>query len=80
MLGKGTVGHSRAQARQAGLAWPLAPELDDDRLELLLFSSPTMVSRLDRPVPDWAVMDVELHRSRVTRVVLSRFGAAPLIA
>ena len=42
--------------------WPLAPELDDDSLELLLFPSPIMASRLDRPVPDWAVMDRDLRR------------------
>jgi hypothetical protein len=56
-LGKATVGGYLARARQAGLLWPLAPELDDDSLELLLFPSPTMASRLDRPVPDWAVPD-----------------------
>ena len=36
-LGKTTVGDYLARARQAGLPWPLAPELDDDSLELLLF-------------------------------------------
>ena len=69
-LGKGTVGNYLARARQAGVAWPLAPELDDDSLELLLVPSPTMASRLDRPVPDWAVMDVELRRPGVTRALL----------
>ncbi len=69
-LGKGTVGGYLARARQAGLSWPLPPELDDDSLELLLFPSPTMASRLDRPVPDWAVMDRELRRPGVTRALL----------
>ena len=69
-LGKGTVGNYLARARQAGLSWPLLPELDDDSLELLLFPSPTMASRLDRPVPDWASMDVELRRPGVTRALL----------
>ena len=69
-LGKGTVGNYLARARQAGLSWPLATDLDDDSLELLLFPSPTMASRLDRPVPDWAVMDVELRRPGVTRALL----------
>ena len=69
-LGKGTVGDYLARARQAGLSWPLPPELDDDSLELLLFPSPTMASRLDRPVPDWAVMDRELRRPGVTRALL----------
>ena len=69
-LGKGTVGNYLTRARQAGLSWPLPPDLDDDSLELLLFPSPTMASRLDRPVPDWAVMDIELRRPGVTRALL----------
>jgi len=69
-LGKTTVGGYLARAGQAGLSWPLAPEPEDDSLELLLFPSPTMASRLDRPVPDWAVMDVELRRPGVTRALL----------
>ena len=69
-LGKGTVGDYLARARQASLSWPLPSELDDDSLELLLFPSPTMASRLDRPVPDWAVMDRELRRPGVTRALL----------
>ena len=59
-LGKGTVGNYLARARQAGLSWPLATDLDDDSLELLLFPSPTMASRLDRPVPDWATASCEI--------------------
>ena len=69
-LGKTTVGGYLARARQAGLSWPLAPELDDDSLELLLFPSPTMSSRLERPIPDWAAMDLELRRPGVTRALL----------
>ena len=69
-LGKGTVGGYLARARQAGLSWPLLTELDDDSLELLLFPSPTMASRIDRPVPDWSAMDVELRRPGVTRALL----------
>ena len=51
-LGKGTVGNYLVRFSQAGLSWPLPPDLDDDSLELLLFPSPTMASRLDRPMPD----------------------------
>ena len=69
-FGKGTVGNYLARARQAGLSWPLPAELDDDSLELSLFPSPTLALRLDRPVPDWAAMDVELHRPGVKRALL----------
>ena len=51
-LGKGPVGTYLLRARLAGLSWPLLPDLDDDSLELLLFLSQTMATRLDRPVPD----------------------------
>jgi len=69
-LGKSTVGGYLARAGQAALSWPLPSELDDDSLGLLLFPSPTMASRLNRSVPDWAVMDVQLRRPGVTRALL----------
>ena len=53
-----------------GFILPLAPDLDDDSLELLLFPSRTMASRLDLPMPVWAAMDVELRRPGVTRALL----------
>jgi len=53
-----------------GLSWPLPSELDDDSVELLLFPSPTMASRLDRSMPDWAAMDVDLRRPDVTRALM----------
>jgi len=52
------------------LSWPPIPELDDDSLELPLFPGPTVASQLDRPVPDWAALDVELRRLGVTRALL----------
>ena len=67
LIGAIQVGNYLTRARQAGLFWPLPSELDDDSLELLLFPSRTMASRLDLPVPDWAAMDVELRRPGVTR-------------
>ena len=69
-LSKGTVGNYLVQFSQAGLSWRLPPELDDDSLELLLFPRPTLALRLNRPVPDWAMMDRELRRPGVTRALL----------
>lgn len=69
-LGKTTVGGFLTRARQADLSRPLAPELDDDSLELLLFPSPTMAYRVDTPILDCAAMDVELRRLDVTRALL----------
>lgn len=39
-----TVGNYQARFSQAGLSWPLLPELDDDSLELLLFPRPRVMS------------------------------------
>ena len=69
-LSKGTVGNYLVRFSQAGLSRPLPPELDDDSLELLLFPRPTLALRLNRPVPDWAMMDRELRRPGVTRALL----------
>lgn len=69
-LGKGSVGGYIRRARAAGLSWPLPEGLDDDNLELLLFpASPSLPSE-ERPVPDWAVIDKEMRRSGVTRMLL----------
>ncbi len=64
-LSKGTVGNYLVRFSQAGLSWPLPPELDDDSLELLLFPRPTLALRLNRPVPDWAMMSSANSRAGV---------------
>lgn len=69
-LGKGSVGTYLRRARDADLRWPLPDGLDDDSLELLLFPSSPSVPDPDRPVPDWAAMDKELRKRRVTRMLL----------
>ena len=69
-LRRGTVGNYLMRFSQAGLPWPLPPELDDDGLKLLLFPRPTLASRLNQPVPVWAMMDRELRRPRVTRALV----------
>ena len=69
-LGKGSVGAYLRRAREAGLSWPLPEGLDDDSLELLLFPASPTVPDPDRPVPDWSVIDKELRRRGVTRMLL----------
>jgi transposase len=69
-LGKGSVGAYLRRAREAGLGWPLPEGLDDDSLELLLFPAAPTVPDPDRPVPDWAAMDMELRKPGVTRMLL----------
>lgn len=69
-LGKGSVGGYVRWAQRAGLSWPLPDGLDDDSLELLLFSAAPTVPDPDRPIPDWAKVDQELRRPGVTRMLL----------
>ena len=69
-LGKGSVGTYVRRAGRAGLSWPLPEGLDDDSLELLLFPAAPTVPDPDRPLPDWAMIDRELRRPGVTRMLL----------
>ena len=69
-LGKGSVGTYLRRAREAGLSWPLPDGLDDDGLELLLFPASPTVPDPKRPVPDWSVIDKELRKRGVTRMLL----------
>ena len=62
-LAQGTISKYLGRARQAGLAWPLPPELDDDdRLEAHLFPPPPDLPPELRPKPDWAEVHRELRR------------------
>ncbi len=69
-LGKGSVGSYVRRAQRAGLSWPLPEGLDDDSLELLLFPASSASPDPDRPIPDWAMIDRELRRPGVTRMLL----------
>jgi transposase len=69
-LGKGSVGTYVRRAREAGLGWPLPEGLDDDDLELLLFPASPTVPDPNRPVPDWSMIDKELRKRGVTRMLL----------
>lgn len=50
------------RAAQAALSWPLPEELDDDRLERLLF--PPELKEEGRPEPDWEYVYHELKRHK----------------
>ena len=43
-----------SRARAAGVGWPIPEELDDARLEALLFPPLRGTSADQRPIPDWA--------------------------
>jgi transposase len=69
-LSAGAVNGYLNRARRAGLGWPLPCDLDDERLEKLLFPAPPDVPVDERPVPDWAAVHRELRRPNVTLALL----------
>jgi transposase len=69
-LSVGAVNSYLSRARRSGLGWPLPDDLDDARLEWLLFPPPPDVPLDQRPVPDWAAVHRELRRPNVTLALL----------
>ena len=61
-IARSTVRDYVERAQRAGLSWPLAPDLDDGRLEALLFSS-TLVESSEK----WVLPDMEYIRKELTR-------------
>ncbi len=68
-IARSTVDEYTKRARQAGLSWPLPPELDDTALKNLLYP-PAIVLDSPRPLPVWADIHRELARKSVTLMLL----------
>ena len=78
-LSQGAVSGYLSRARAAGVSWPLPADLDDARLEALLFPPLSATPADQRPMPDWAWVHRELRRPDVTLALLweeYRAGAA----
>ena len=69
-LSQGAVSGYLSRARAAGITWPLPEDLDDARLEALLFPPPCRTPADQRPMPDWAWVHRELRRPDVTLALL----------
>ena len=65
-----TVSEYLRRAESAGLSWPLPVELDDGRLERLLFPAVPYLPTADRSIPDWAHTHRELKHEGVTLFLL----------
>ncbi len=63
-MGRTTVSEYLERARKAGLSWPL--DLDEERLEGMLFSSPALPAGTIRSLPDWQEIHRELKGKGVT--------------
>jgi transposase len=69
-LPRTTVRRYLELAARSNLAWPLPPEMDDRRLENLLFGRPVPVSIKQQPAPDWEEVHKELRQKGVTLQLL----------
>lgn len=65
-ISRSTIRDYLERARRAGLCWPLPPDLDDSRLEALLFPSAPEESPGKRGLPAMEYIRKELTRKRVT--------------
>jgi len=68
--GRTTIQEYLHRAQQAGLTWPLAPELDETSLESLLFPPPASVVHQKRQMPPMEYLHQELKRKGVTLQLL----------
>jgi transposase len=69
-IGRTTIQEYLQRAQQAGLTWPLAPEIDETSLESLLFPSPGSVVHEKRQMPPMEYLHQELKRKGVTLQLL----------
>ena len=67
-IGRTTVSEYLQRAGRAGLEWPV--DIDDEKLERLLFVRGDFGTITTRPVPDWAEVHKELKRKGVTLALL----------
>jgi hypothetical protein len=58
-IGKTTVTDTLCRASAASLSWPLSPDLDDERLETLLYPIHHRAATTKRTPPDWAYLHNE---------------------
>jgi transposase len=65
-IGRETVREYAVRAFEAGLSWPLPENLDDETLEMQLFSSARILPE-NRQIPGWTAIHKELSKKGMTR-------------
>jgi len=68
-IARSTVADCICRAQVAGLIWPLPDDMNDTRLEALLYPS-SVPSSLQRPMPDWAQVHQDMKGKNVTLCLL----------
>lgn len=67
---RSSIGDYLRRFESSGLPWPLPEQLDDDRLEELLFHTAAEPVNDGRPLPDWVYIHRELRKKAVTLMLL----------
>jgi transposase len=68
-ISRSTVADCICRAGAAGLSWPLPDNMNEARLDALLYPPPDPAS-VQRPMPDWAQVHQDMKRKGVTLVLL----------
>jgi transposase len=66
LIAQSTVSDYLTRAKAAGLTWPLPPDLDEEKLDALLFAKKGGRSSEKRPEPKWEEIHAESKRKGVT--------------
>ena len=69
-LARSTIGEYLRRFHESGLLWPLSAALQERDLTSCLFPQAPVISRDQRPVPDWPQVQAELRRKGVTLTLL----------
>jgi transposase len=69
-LARSTIGDYLRRFHESGLLWPLSAALPERDLTSSLFPPVPVISRDQRPVPDWPQVQTELRRKGVTLTLL----------
>ena len=67
---RSTVSEYVSRAEAAGLSWPLPPEMDEGRLETLLFPPKPGIPFSSRSMPQWEEIHKELKGKGMTLFLL----------
>lgn len=63
-MGRGSVSRILERATVANLTWPLPDGMTDAELEAILYPSTARSASGQRPVPNWAEVQLELTKHR----------------
>ena len=69
-IARSTVADYLFRLQQAGLSWPLPPDIDDNQLEQRLYPPLPALPAHQRPIVDWSYIHQQLRHKSVTLMLL----------